>query len=132
MAKHILTQETINQLRLSPYILSVTQSQIRYTDELRALYYQQKDQFESGIDWLRSVGLGPELIGRKRASSLITLLNHYPNFQAYLEAKKEKNDPKKMSDKERIKRLEHQLKYVEQENRFLKKNIWIDQMQDTP
>ncbi|MRJ47169.1 hypothetical protein GF867_13430, partial [Aerococcaceae bacterium DSM 109652] len=52
MAKHILTQETIDQLRLSPYILSVTQSQIRYTDELRALYYQQKDQFESGIDWL--------------------------------------------------------------------------------
>ena len=57
---------------------------------------------------------------------------HYPNYKAYLEAKKAKNDPMKISDKERIKRLEHQLKYVEQENRFLKKNIWIDQMQDTP
>ncbi|MRI82310.1 hypothetical protein [Fundicoccus ignavus] len=42
MAKHILTQEHIDQLRLSPYILSVTQSQIRYTDELKALYYQKK------------------------------------------------------------------------------------------
>lgn len=42
MAKHILTQEHIDQLRLSPYILSVTQSQSRYTDELKALYYQKK------------------------------------------------------------------------------------------
>lgn len=123
MAKHTLTQEHIDQLRVSPYILSVTQSQIRYTDELKALYYQQKDQFESGMDWLRSVGLGPELIGRKRAASLITLLNHYPNYQAYLEAKKAKNDPMKISDKERIKRLEHQLKYAEQEIRFLKKHL---------
>ena len=96
MAKHILTQETINQLRLSPYILSVTQSQIRYTDELRALYYQQKDQFESGIDWLRSVGLGPELIGRKRAvfcklkvqkiatKNYTTLLSNYFLFNLYV------------------------------------------------
>lgn len=42
MAKRILTQEHIDQLRLSPYILPVTQSQIRYTDELKALYYQKK------------------------------------------------------------------------------------------
>lgn len=130
MKQNKFTQEQVGHLRLSPYVQSVSETTIRYSDDLRELYYQQKDQYKSGRDWLRSVGLGPEVIGIKRVSNLITQLNSHSDFESYLASKESKKDSQKMSDKERIKFLEHKLNYVKQENKFLKKNMWIDQMQD--
>lgn len=127
MSKNQFTQEEVDYLRTSIYVSSVSEKTIRYTDEMKELYYQRRDHYDSYSDTLRSFGLGPEVIGKKRASSLITNLNKYDSYEAYLEAREAKKIPAYRNDQAEIQALKHELSLTKQENKFLKKNLWNNQ-----
>ena len=130
MGIHYFTDEQVKKLQLNPYVRNASNKSITYTNEFRQFFIEE---YEKGLlprQILRKAGFDPEILGKERIRSIS---KSFRKMAARPEgtADTRKNSPgrprtKDLTPEEEILRLKHKIKYLEQENMFLKKINILD------
>lgn len=130
MGKNRFSEEQQKQLRSNPFIEKVSEATISYTKEFKERFYHEYHSGKGPSAILRDMGIDPTLLGKRRKDSLVQRVKEYAErIEGYQDMRgKNSSRPstKELSDADRIKRLEHQLRYLKQENEFLKKTEFLD------
>ncbi len=125
MGKNYFTDEQVQQFLLNPYVKNVSNKAITYTDEFKVIFTQKYLEGNPPSVILREMGFDPHILGKKRIDRFVGNVYKYQvrNGDVSDMRKGYSGRPsiKELSDKERIARLEHQVKYLKQENEYLKK-----------
>lgn len=131
MGKNYFTDEQVQQLNMSPFVKKASNKSITYTDEFKITFTKKYLEGNPPSVILREMGFNPHILGKKRIDRFVVNTYKYqarggdfsdqrgvtsgrPSFE------------KKLTDKERIARLEHKIKYLKQENEYLKKIEFLD------
>lgn len=125
MGKNYFTDEQVKELCQNPYVKKATNKAITYTDEFKAVFTQKYRQGNPPSKILREMAFDPKILGKKRIDRFVGNVYKYEargdNFCDLREERSGRPSIRELSDKERIARMEHQIKYLKQENEFLKK-----------
>jgi len=125
MAKVKFTQEQMEQLNLSNYVLHVTPNQVHFSNEFKMEFWELYSCGMDPRDIIINLGLDPAILGETRIAGLKTMIRNqaksgkgfrdlnacYKTLNAY------------DSPENRIRYLEHQIEYKDQEIAFLKKIV---------
>lgn len=130
MGRNKFSEEQQKQLRSNPFIEKVSETTISYTKEFKERFYQEYQSGKGPSAILRDMGIDPTLLGKKRRDSLVKRIKEYAaridGYQDLRSKNSGRPSTKELSDVDRIKRLEHQIRYLKQENAFLKKTEFLD------
>lgn len=130
MGKNYFTDEQVQQLQLNPYVKNVSNKAITYTDEFKVVFTEKYLQGNPPSIILRDMGFDLHILGRKRIDRFVGNVYKYQARNGDVSDMRKKCSSrlstKELSDKEQIARLEHQIKYLKQENEFLKKTEFLD------
>lgn len=126
MSIYHLTAEQVRKLRENPYVANVTTRTITFTSAFKKIAYDRLCSHEPLQKIFSDAGFDVDVIGKKRME----------NFRAGLEKSasreegftdlrrnnhRQQNKSTEADLRKRIQQLEHEITYLEQENRFLKK-----------
>ena len=128
MASRKFTEEEMNALRACPYVLDVMPSTVYFSAEFKELFWNALQEGKRPRDIVTSIGIDPDILGKTRLSGLTGLVkrdvkagNGFKDLNTY------RIDFKKYTTPEmKIKYLEQQLAYKNQEIEFLKKIVLLD------
>jgi len=110
------TDKEIAVLAANPNTGSVTETTLRFTPEFREVLWTRYKLGERPADVFKEAGYDLELVGHKRIENTIYLIRKQKRSgQRKAEASKGRKKTAKASD------AEYELKYLRQENEFLKK-----------
>lgn len=130
MGKNCFTDDQVKELQENPYVKKVSNKAITYTDEFKAVFTQKYRQGNPPSVILREMGFNPRVLGKKRIDRFVGNVYKYEvrgdDFSDLRGEHSGRPSTKELPDKERIARLEHQIKYLKQENEFLKKIEFLD------
>jgi len=132
MAKKKFTEEEISLLKTSPYVLNATPSIVHFSAEFKKLFWEAYTAGKKPREIVIQLGLDPELLGVTRIEGLKHLvrnevsagkgfrdLNTFNDYlNSYVDICK--------TPEARIRYLEHQLAYKDQEIEFLKKIVSLN------
>lgn len=128
MANKKFTPEEISELRKSEYVLDVSPSIVHFSAEFKEAFWYALMQGNLPRNIVRNLGINPEILGETRLGGLKTMIRNevkkgdgFRDLNTYLQAANGY-----MSAENRIKYLEMQLAYKDQEIDFLKKIISLD------
>lgn len=126
MSVNHFTEEEQEELRKNSYIKKVSDKSITYTTEFRKLFANEYRAGKAPSQILSECGINHRLLGKKRKDSLVARTKAYGLRSEGFEDTRKGNSghpvTEDLTDAERISRLEHQIKYLKQENEFLKKS----------
>lgn len=129
MAKYF-TESEMEQLSKNPYVEKVSESTITYTDSFRKIFIDRYNSGEFPAEIIRDCGFDLQILGRARVKSIKKrILKMSKRGDGVTDTRKSKSGRTSMSeltDRERIEFLETKIKYLEQENDFLKKTEYLD------
>ena len=128
MANKKFTEQEMLVLRNSKYVLDVSPSIVHFSAEFKKIFWEELSKGKLPRDIVKNLGIDPNILGDTRINGLKTMignevkkgngfrdLNTYAQgFNGYLSAEN------------RIKYLEMQLAYKNQEIEFLKKIVSLD------
>jgi len=124
------TEEQQKELRKNPYIKKVSDKSITYTTEFRELFANEYRAGKIPSQILTEHGINPQLLGKRRKDALVAMVKRCELRSDGFEDTRKGNSGRRvtrdLADAERISRLEHQIKYLKQENEFLKKIEFLD------
>ena len=130
MSERLFTAEEIEKLRKNPYVRNASEKSITYTDELKEYFASEYSQGKMPSQILRSIGIEPRVLGKDRVDSLSRRLKKMVKREEGVRDLRKKNSGrqriKELTLEEEIQRLKHKIKYLEQENEFLKKIEFLD------
>lgn len=130
MGKTKFTLEQIELLRQNPNVKNVSEFIIMYTDEFKEKFAAEYAAGKPPSIILIEAGFDPKMLGKKRRDGLVRRVKEYserPSGFVDTRTKEHRQScTKELSVEEKIKKLEHQVKYLEQENEFLKKIEFLD------
>lgn len=130
MGKNYFNDEQLQQLQLNPYVKNVSNKAITYTDEFKIVFTEEYLKGNPPSVILREMGFDPHILGKKRIDRFVGNVYKYQARNGdFSDMRKEYSgrlSTKELPDKERIARLEHQVKFLKQENEFLKKTEFLD------
>jgi len=130
MGKHYFTDEQVNELRLNPHVKNVTNKGITYTEEFRNFFVEEYERGLLPRQILRDAGFDPEMLGKQRIDALSARFKKMVvRPEGATDNRKNMSGRPKTKDltpEEEIQRLKHKVKYLEQENDFLKKIRFLD------
>lgn len=130
MGVNYFTEEQQEELRENPYIKKVSDKSITYTTEFRELFANEYRAGKIPSQILTECGINHQLLGEKRKSALVAMVKkcelRAKGFEDTRKGNSGRPVTKDLTDAERISRLEHQIKYLKQENEFLKKIEFLD------
>lgn len=125
MANKMFTEEEMNCLRASPYVLDISPSIVHFSAFFKELFWNAMQERKEPRDILVELGIDPDILGQHRVSGLKSMIQNevragrgfrdLKTFGSYLETYA---DPAV-----KIKYLEQQLAYKDQEIEFLKKIV---------
>ncbi len=125
MAIKKFTEEEMNNLRASPYVLEVSRSIVHFSDEFKELFWNSIQEGKEPRDIVIELGIDPEILGEYRVSGLKGMIRNevragkgFRDLQTYGTYLKDYTDPEA-----KVKYLEQQLAYKDQEIEFLKKIV---------
>ena len=125
MAKRKFTPEEMSQLRKSKYVLDASPSIVHFSAEFKNEFWNALMQGKSPKNIVQSLGINPEILGETRISGLKTMIRNevkrgdgFRDLNTYMQV-----GNGYMSAENRIKYLEMQLAYRDQEIEFLKKIV---------
>lgn len=128
MANKKFTPEEMSILRKNKYVLDVSPSIVHFSAEFKQEFWDALMQGKLPRDIVKNLGVDPEILGESRLSGLKTMIrnevkkgNGFRDFNTYLQA-----GNGYMSAENRIKYLEMQLAYKNQEIDFLKKIVALN------
>ena len=126
MANKKFTPEEMSELRKSKYVLDVSPSIVHFSAEFKKEFWNALMQGKLPKDIVQSLGINPEILGETRISGLKIMIrnevkkgNGFRDLNTYV-------GNGYMSAENRIKYLEMQLEYKDQEIEFLKKIVSLD------
>ena len=127
MASRKFTEEEISALKECPYVLDVMPNTVYFSAEFKGLFWKALQKGDRPYDIVKSLGVNPELLGKSRLSGLTSLIKRdgkagtgFKDLNTY------RMDFKKHTTPEvKIKFLEQQLAYKNQEIEFLKKIVLL-------
>lgn len=125
MSNKLLTKKEIEMLLKNPYVKSVSEKSITYTDEFKNIFITEyaNGMIPSAI--FRKYGFNVEALGYERIkTSSYRWRNQVKREDGLCDTRKGKSGrprTRDLSDSELISRLEHKIAILEQENSYLKK-----------
>jgi len=124
--KHYFTQEQVEHLRANHYVQSVSKSTIRFNEDFKRYFYQQRTSGKNAYQIFSDCGIDPEMLGESRIDGFCYTLNKYAKRATGFMDNRQNNyhhPPNTGSEthESRIKYLEYELAYTRQEVEFLKK-----------
>ena len=125
MAKKRFTNEEIAQLRESPYVIKVTDSLVHFSAEFKQKFWEAHCTGMKPREIVISLGIDPDILGQSRVNAI------KPKIWESIKSGKGFYDintsssylDSKIAPETKIKYLEQQLAYKEQELEFLKKIV---------
>ena len=124
--KNSLSKREIEILRCNPYVKSVTERSISFTEDFKQMAYEAKRKGVPVAETMRKNGIDPEILGAKRIENFSYLLNKKAKKTGEFKDQRSENyhRPAKTGEEtmeDRLRQLEHELAYTRQEVEFLKK-----------
>lgn len=121
-----LTDEQVRILNENPYVKQATNFNVRFTEEFKQLFSRKRSEGVTVRKIVSDIGIDPDILGEKRLEGLRYTIKKRNDAQIGFADKRKDNNrpPEKAPDdslESRVKFLEHQLAYAQQEVEFLKK-----------
>ena len=130
MSRKLFTGEEVEILRKNPYVKNVSEKAITYTNEFKEYFMNEYSQGKLPSQILRSIGLEPRLLGKDRVDGFIQRYKKMVQREEGVRDLRKENSgrpkTKELTQEEEIQRLKHKIRYLEQENEFLKKIEYLD------
>ena len=125
MARKKFTEEEMDTLRSSVYVLAVSPSIVHFSAEFKERFWQLIMLGKTPHEAVVELGVDPDILGEYRATGLKTMLrnevrkgNGFRDIETYTVYIKDYANPEV-----KVKHLEQQLAYKDQEIEFLKKIV---------
>ncbi len=125
MARKKFTEEEMRYLRTSEYVLDVSPSIVHFSAEFKAKFWSGIEDEKNPRDIVIELGIDPNILGETRVSGLKGMIRNevrdgkgFRDLRTYAEHQEMYATPEA-----KIKHLEQQLAYKEQELEFLKKIV---------
>ena len=123
MSRKKFTDEEIAQLQESHYVVKVSHDTVSFSAEFKKKFWEAVCLGETLQDAVTKLGIDPDILGFSRIYGLKNKIwDDIQSGKGFTDiTEKNKNPHHKTTAEQRIKQLEHQLAYKEQEIEFLKK-----------
>ena len=125
MANKKFTEEEMNHLRASPYILDISPSIVHFSAEFKELFWNSIKEGKEPRKIVIELGIDPDILGESRLNGLKGMIQNevragkgFRDLKTYGSYLKDYTDPEA-----KVKYLEQQLAYKDQEIEFLKKIV---------
>ena len=125
MANKKFTQEEMNHLRASPYVLDVSPSIVHFSAKFKELFWNSIQEENEPRDIVIELGIDPDILGECRVTGLKGMIRNevragkgFRDLKTYGSYVKDCTNPEA-----KVKYLEQQLAYKDQEIEFLKKIV---------
>ena len=131
MEQKRFTPDEQREIRANPYVARVSETTITYTKEFKERFALGYAAGKPPSIILRECGFDHTVLGRRRIDGLVRRTKTCSQRpEGFNDTRKENSGrqkiEKELTDAERIRRLEHQVRYLKQENEFLKKIRFLD------
>ena len=130
MEQKKFTPDEQRALRANPYVERVSETTITYTTEFKERFALEYATGKPPSVILREHGFDPAILGKDRKDGLVKRTKKYSHRPGgFSDARKESSGRprvKELTDAEKVQWLEHQVRYLKQENEFLKKIRFLD------
>ena len=130
MALILFTLEQMMELEKNPYVRKASEKSITYTDEFKEHFIEEYQRGKLPSQILREAGFDPKMLGQDRVDSISRRYKKMAERPEGLCDTRKGNSgrprTKELTPEELIQRLKHKVKYLEQENAFLKKIEFLD------
>lgn len=130
MASRKFTEDEMNHLRASSYVLDVRPNIVHFSAEFKELFWNSILEGKSPREIIIQLGIDPDILGTTRIAGLKSMIRNevragkgFRDIETYGAFVKDSTNPEV-----RIKYLEQQLAYKNQEIEFLKKIISLGQV----
>lgn len=133
MGVNYFTNEQVEELRKNPYVVSVTEKYINYTEEFKQLFLID---YQNGVlpsEIFRKYGFDPKVIGQRRSDNFVyRVKKQSERVEGFKDTRKGNSGrpaTKELTPKEEIARLKQKNRILQQENDFLKRVRFINKKQ---
>lgn len=130
MGKKYFTDEQLEVLLKNPYVKRASSKAITYTEEFKAHFVEEYEAGKTPSEILRNAGFDVSALGRQRIDNISRRFrNMSKRKEGFRDTRKGSSGrplTKHLTSDEQIARLQHQVKYLKQENEFLKKINFLD------
>jgi len=125
MSRKLFTKEEMDEIKKSIYVIDVSPSIVHFTAEFKQLLWEKISNGIKVHDAVEELGLNPELLGKTRVDGLKGMIrNELRDGKGFRDLKTyEKYQDDFVKPEGRIRYLEQQLLYKDQEIEFLKKIV---------
>ena len=125
MAGKKFTEEEMNQLRSSPYVLEVSSNQVHFSVEFKTKYWNSLLDGKTSREAVVELGIDPDILGKNRVNGLRMMIHkEFRSGKGFRDIKTVPPPFGSYSNPEtKIKYLEQQIAYKDQEIEFLKKIV---------
>lgn len=128
--KHF-TDEQIELLRSNSYVVYVSETTVKFSDEFKSLFYELHTNGTTAKQIFRDIGIDPAILGEKRIEGFCYHINkRVRNGRGFSDLRQGNHrGPSKPEDdslEAKVRYLEHELAYTRQEVEFLKKTQQAD------
>ena len=122
MANKKFTEQEMLTLRNSKYVLDVSPSIVHFSAEFKKLFWEELSKGRLPREIISTLGIDPNILGDSRINGLKTMIgNGFRDLNTYAQGCNGY-----LSAENRIKYLEMQLAYKDQEIEFLKKIVSLN------
>lgn len=132
MGNKYFTEKQREELERNPYVEKASEKAITYSKKFKEKFEIEYDAGKMPSQILDEMGIDPKVLGRSRVKGLVARMKKYKERAEGCRDNRKNNSgrpsTKKLSEAEKIKRLEQKIEYLKQENEFIKKNIQLYQM----
>ncbi len=125
MANKKFNEEEMNHLRASAYVLDVSPSIVHFSAKFKELFWNSVQAGKEPRDVIIELGIDPDILGENRVNGLKGMIRNevrarkgFRDLETYGTYLKDYTDPEA-----KVKYLEQQLAYKDQEIEFLKKIV---------
>ncbi|MBB6625686.1 hypothetical protein H7E67_20210 [Clostridium gasigenes] len=130
MGRIYFTDEQLKDLSVNPFVKKASNKAITYTDEFKEYYVSEYNTGKMPLEILRNAGFDVKALGKQRVDNLSRrFLSMGKRQEGFSDLRKETSGrlaTKHLTPDEQITRLKHQVRYLKQENEFLKKMNFIN------
>jgi transposase-like protein len=131
MGNKYFTDEQLEELLKNPYVKNASNKAITYTEEFKAYFVEEYEAGKTPSEILRHSGFDVSVLGRERIRNISRRFRNMSKREdGFSDMRKESSgrpSTKDLTSDEQIARLQHQVKYLKQENEFLKKINFLNQ-----
>ena len=134
MAIREFSEEEMDTLRECPYVLDVTPKKVFFSAEFKELFWYALRDGKRPCDIAKSLGADPDILGKTRLNGLKGVIKREGEAgEGFRDLNTYRTDFKRHASPEaKIRFLEQQLAYKDQEIEFLKKIVSLGQEGSAP